>query len=997
MKMKKFSRKIISALLAICIFSGMTVAAAFDQKQTVVVKFNGQSLEFRTPAYAANETVMLPLRDTAEKLGCTVKWVETVNSAVLIYDSKEIAVVTLYKNEYTCRGKIYSSAECPILIGGNTYISSDMIETIFNTVCRYASDTNILYIGESNQDVQNSDEGKLIIPTFEDTYVQAGKTADTNFGSDTTLDFKAGAGDTNRLIYLKFDISKLSSDLSAAYIIFTGISAENRSAEVSFNIYESDPTSWSEDTLTFNTQPNPGKLVGSESIIFSTTMRMDLTNYVIECIKKNKGTLAIVLDGDYHAPLRMTFASSDNSSSQGPMLHIDYGSSIQKNLPSKDGFGQGQNPWHWAQKMWDESQFHKTSEDDCEQEKRILAQESSFVTCGIYKNTNYGNEIILDTKSDVATTNTGKIAYIKFPLRGLSLDNFDSAAISVYCVSIDGSNAHAETLSTTDFSWKESTLTWANKPKNKECVSQAIASPNSWTTFDVTNAIKKALKNGDEYLSVAMEDTEKLRTSFASSRHKNAPYMTLYYYSPDDSDRINIPQDDYSEYKLTTLAKRDGNTSQYISYPTRLIDTLQGYKISTKEPSVSAFGGRLDITYDATGFYYTKEINGRWWIIDPEGHPMINAAVVNVHSGSTKAEIEGRTAQYGTDAEWAEKTTDLLRNNLYFNGFGAWSNNTLLDAVQKPLANAKLFYFLRSYMQKMNLFVSGSGSTNFANGTFNVFDPDFDTFCDEFAQLNCTPLKNNANLLGYMSDNELPGSFNMLDILLNLDTSDPLNAYTYAAAWTFVRNYTGKEEPVFSDITDTMREDFRDFVYDRYFNVISKAIKKADPNHMYLGCRFHEPSINSRGIWSAAGRYCDIVTTNYYKAWTPDSVQMRNWYRWSKKPFIATEWYAMAYDSGLNCSSGAGFRTDRQSDRGNFYQNFTLKMLETKSCVGFHWFQYLDNDPTATGRDSSNVDGNKGIVTTKFKMYTALTDEMAELNKNLYPLIDFFDKRSSNY
>ena len=32
-------------------------------------------------------------------------------------------------------------------------------------------------------------------------------------------------------------------------------------------------------------------------------------------------------------------------------------------------------------------------------------------------------------------------------------------------------------------------------------------------------------------------------------------------------------------------------------------------------------------------------------------------------------------------------------------------------------------------------------------------------------------------------------------------------------------------------------------------------------------------------------------------------------------------------------------------NRARFDQNFTLGLLESGACVGWHWFKYMDNDP----------------------------------------------------
>jgi hypothetical protein len=140
-----------------------------------------------------------------------------------------------------------------------------------------------------------------------------------------------------------------------------------------------------------------------------------------------------------------------------------------------------------------------------------------------------------------------------------------------------------------------------------------------------------------------------------------------------------------------------------------------------------------------------------------------------------------------------------------------------------------------------------------------------------------------------------------------------------------------------------------------------------------------------------AGKYVDIMSVNYYYKWDPDPEQMAMWTQESGKPFMITEWYAKGQDSGMDNTSGAGWLVKTQKDRGRFYHNFSLGLMENKNCVGWHWFKYVDNDPNDTSVDPSNRDSNKGVVTYDYKPYTELLDEMKRLNENVYPLIDYFD------
>ena len=91
--------------------------------------------------------------------------------------------------------------------------------------------------------------------------------------------------------------------------------------------------------------------------------------------------------------------------------------------------------------------------------------------------------------------------------------------------------------------------------------------------------------------------------------------------------------------------------------------------------------------------------------------------------------------------------------------------------------------------------------------------------------------------------------------------------------------------------------------------------------------------------------------------------------------------------------SGWGWTVRTQNDRGLFYENFALQLLESKGCVGFDWFLYRDNDPNDLTADLSNRDSNKGIIDNYGNEYTELTSHMKTLNDQKYSLIKFFDAR----
>jgi hypothetical protein len=98
--------------------------------------------------------------------------------------------------------------------------------------------------------------------------------------------------------------------------------------------------------------------------------------------------------------------------------------------------------------------------------------------------------------------------------------------------------------------------------------------------------------------------------------------------------------------------------------------------------------------------------------------------------------------------------------------------------------------------------------------------------------------------------------------------------------------------------------------------------------------------------------------------------------------------FAEGEDSGLSNAKGAGFSVPTQKDRGHFYENFTLGLLQNKNVIGWHWFRYIDDGDLKTKGQSSN----KGIVNIEYQEYSELAESMKVINSQAYSLSDYFRK-----
>ena len=414
---------------------------------------------------------------------------------------------------------------------------------------------------------------------------------------------------------------------------------------------------------------------------------------------------------------------------------------------------------------------------------------------------------------------------------------------------------------------------------------------------------------------------------------------------------------------------------QWESVPVTLLSDLAGFA-SADCVRLDRFGGRADRRVKASGFFRTEQIHNRWWLVDPEGGLFLSVGLNSVNLVQSDGKL-GPTGCATTNA-WAASAAQLLRTN-GFNTLGCWSTNQLFAGPNRLPYTTDLA-FMGSFGIKHRITSWTFGHWDYPSNCIPVFHPEFEAHCDEYArQLQAT--RDDPWLLGHFSDNELPFRPESLDNYLGLPASDP--GHRAAQQWWEERRRTTGHEKM----QDKDREAFVQFLAHRYYRIVAAAIRKHDPNHLYLGSRLHGKCISEPVLRGSIP--LDVVSVNYYNSWTPDLTRMRNWTEWSGHPILLTEWYAMRLKSPAQETRGAGWRVSAHAERGMFYQNYVLGALQSPVCVGWHWFKYGgDNEP---GRNGAEI----GVVDLNYQPREELVSRMRELNAQVYPLADFFTARQS--
>ncbi|MCX8182927.1 MAG: beta-galactosidase [Crenarchaeota archaeon] len=405
--------------------------------------------------------------------------------------------------------------------------------------------------------------------------------------------------------------------------------------------------------------------------------------------------------------------------------------------------------------------------------------------------------------------------------------------------------------------------------------------------------------------------------------------------------------------------------------------------------SYDNYGGTLRVKGTATGFFHVEKINGVWWIIDPEGNCFISKGVNHVsfdadyspslgYSPYNKAVLK----KYGGVEPWAKATVERLRN-YGFNTIGAWSSRELYE-LEIP------------YTVILDIAAS-AGSEWLSGRVIDYFSENFEKVAEEVAEKMCTPRRNDPYLLGYFTDNELRwgpdwrSSKHLFDDYLALEKDAPgkrmlvqylrekygsiseLNA-KWGTSFHSFEDILNIYRPPAGAFLDPDRLGFLELVSKRYFKVCHDAIRKHDPNHLILGCRFaFRPSDE---VLKGCIGHVDIISINNY-GWDPPLEDLRAINRLTGLPVMITEFSFKARDSGLPNTRGAGTPLATQGDRAERFENYVSKILSEPYVVGYHWFQY--SDQPAQGRfDGEN--SNFGLVNIEDEPWVILVTRITTVN-----------------
>ncbi|MDY0169734.1 MAG: hypothetical protein RBS80_24535, partial [Thermoguttaceae bacterium] len=457
------------------------------------------------------------------------------------------------------------------------------------------------------------------------------------------------------------------------------------------------------------------------------------------------------------------------------------------------------------------------------------------------------------------------------------------------------------------------------------------------------------------------------------------------------------------------------------------VATLDGIRVQCAEPLPDApaeFPAYASDSFvagvrgEATGFFRVEKQDGRWWAIDPLGRGCIVLGVDHVsYNGhwcqalNTHPYRDRNDAAYAGREPWAAETAERLKNwgfNMLGAGHGA-------EMVHRGLAHSQFVgvdAMAWSADDDLNITPhEGRPCSAFPN----VFHPKFEDYCRYRVERRCRPWVGDPWLFGYYLDNELAwwGRGDVDTGLFDAAMAKPAGHSAKQALRDFLaERYEGEIER-FRDAwgitiesfdaivardslaganAETVHTDKREFlrlIADRYFGILAREIRRADPDHLILGCRFAGGHV-SDVVWETAAKHCDVVSINYYgnvdldrmtaldhdhdAGGDPLAVPFEKFHALATgRPLLLTEWSFIGLDSGLPCTEGAGQRFHTQSERSQAAAVYAETLLRMPWMLGYNYFMWVD-EPAEGITEAFPENSNYGLVNVDNQPYAKLTE-----------------------
>ena len=433
----------------------------------------------------------------------------------------------------------------------------------------------------------------------------------------------------------------------------------------------------------------------------------------------------------------------------------------------------------------------------------------------------------------------------------------------------------------------------------------------------------------------------------------------------------------------------------------------------------------------ATGHFRTEKINGKWWLVDPEGRLFFSHGVDCVDVSEVTG-ISFREDYFS----WLPEKDDPCFGKFWSqvtwsapHGFYKEASRVPYEVFDFVRANARRKYgqdWLRVCLELTHSRIRSWGLNTIANwsspkiyglrmtpytATFNTEEPSIEgssgfwgklrdpfapTFVENAKRRAAAEAKRTGEdpwCIGWFVDNELSWGADNRDlaraVLMSPATQpakiavrgmlerkygavDRLDAVwgTHYGSWDSFLSATNVPD---ERLCGPDMEDLHRAVVAQYFRTVRDAIKSVAPSRLYLGARIDDG--HGDVIYEECARYCDVVSVNIYKRLPAQDLPSSA----EDKPMIVGEFHFGALDRGMFRTGLVSARD--QNERAQCYRNYVNACLDHNRIVGAHWFQWRDQ--SLTGRfDGENY--QIGFLSVADTPYPELVAAARDIGATMY-------------
>lgn len=427
-------------------------------------------------------------------------------------------------------------------------------------------------------------------------------------------------------------------------------------------------------------------------------------------------------------------------------------------------------------------------------------------------------------------------------------------------------------------------------------------------------------------------------------------------------------------------------------------------------PKLPAYPGQVG----ASTFGLVQDA-GKWWFRDPAGKRFLMVTTDHVNYNVHNCEALGYAPyhryveqKYGSEARWGEEQLRRLQ---------AWNFNCLSTGASPSLWHHGLPHAAFVPFGSAFSDISAITPKTTWTGWPDVFDPRWPEYCRFTARQYASESKGDPWLIGAMIDNEMEWygksgtDWGIAIDAWKLPSDRPAKKALIQQFKTF---YKGDLAAFNSDFglklvsfdelqmvppevkTKGAADALMSFVSeaaDRYFSVIVNALRKEDPTHLVLGCRFAfdapEPALK------AAGKYCDVVSVNIYPRVNMAtgevlglSEHLDRIEALTHRPIMVTEWGFPGLDAHdskgvpLPSTVGAGMRVDTQAQRAVCFRAMQTALFSEPYVIGSSHFMFADEPALGIGSTFAE-NSNYGLVSESDQPYAELVAGATQTNSRV--------------